>query len=389
MKIYLKKISMVMALLTLSATTFANDDLDSRITQLEAQMGQVQTETALGTYGLNTPSTYAAENTYRCSFSFAPLYWHTKVEKTPFAYAIQNTDSPSPIKIKVKEMDFNWDWGFRVCLGYRLSHNQWDIKGEYTCFRTNGNDSIVAGPHEKVIPLKGAPQIVRDSSHPKAHFEFCSTATSDFSVFHRALDLHIGRDYFTTSTLSVRPHLGLKGSSVNQKEISRYSGGNVEQLKKPDSDEVIDERFGLEGNTISIEDRCDFRGLGPMIGLVSKWNLGSGVGIFGGLRGGLLFGSFDVSCEEVYSLNPNNPIYFSQVYRAFLPTTQFHIGLRYDRYFSSGIQHFGIGLGFEEQYFWKQNQILKSFEIDSVLKCQKSIQDVAFYGLTAQLQLDF
>lgn len=48
---FFRKIPVAIASLVASSTAFAAMDMDSRVSQLEDQMQQVRTETAMGTYG--------------------------------------------------------------------------------------------------------------------------------------------------------------------------------------------------------------------------------------------------------------------------------------------------------------------------------------------------
>ena len=104
-------------------------DMDSRVTQLENQMQQVRTETAMGTYGAQTASARAEVDGYGWFFNFDVLYWHAKVGGTEFAYTDQDPRAQLPVKGRTKDIDFEWDWGIRVGLGYNFEHDGWDLRG--------------------------------------------------------------------------------------------------------------------------------------------------------------------------------------------------------------------------------------------------------------------
>lgn len=64
------------------------------------------------------------------------------------------------------------------------------------------------------------------------------------------------------------------------------------------------------------------------------------------------------------------------------------MGLRYDTYLHNDKHHIGIGLGFEGQYWWRQNQMLKIDDFDE-LKYERYSEDLAFYGITGDIRFDF
>jgi len=377
----LRKISIAIASLVASSTVFAAMDMDSRVTQLENQMQQVRTETAMGTYGAQTASARAEVDGYGWFFNFDVLYWHAKVGGTEFAYTDQDPRAQLPVKGRTKDIDFEWDWGIRVGLGYNFDHDGWDLRGQYTWFDTNGSDSTRSGINSSIIPLRGSSTIVANvNTSTSNQFLYCTSAKSQYDFDYSAIDLELGRAYFISGKLSFRPHWGLKTAWIDQEQITRYTGGVVNPNQST--------QLGLEGNTVHVKDDCDFWGLGPRVGLDSRWHLGYGFSIFGNVAGALLFGYFDVEHKERFSQFADNRIKLSANRHAFSPTAQMQLGLRYDKYIHNNTQHIGVGLGFEAQYWWRQNQMLK-IDDAQVLKYERYSEDVSMHGLTLDIQWDF
>ncbi|MCP5503985.1 MAG: MOMP family protein [Chlamydiales bacterium] len=377
----LRKISIAIASLVASSTVNAAMDMDSRVTQLENQMQQVRTETAMGTYGAQTASARPEVDGYGWFFTFDVLYWHAKVGGTEFAYTDQDPRAQLPVSGRTKDIDFEWDWGLRVGLGYNFDHDGWDLRAQYTWFDTNGSDSTRSGINSSIVPLRGSSTIVANVNTSTANqFLYCTSAKSQYDFDYSAIDLELGRAYFISGKLSFRPHWGLKTAWIDQEQITRYTGGIVD----PNSPTQL----GLEGNTVHVKDDCDFWGLGPRVGLDSRWHLGYGFSIFGNVAGALLFGYFDVEHKERYSQFGDNRIKLSGNRHAFSPTAQMQLGLRYDTYIHNNTQHIGVGLGFEAQYWWRQNQMLK-IDDSQVLKYERYSEDVSMHGITLDIRWDF
>jgi len=376
----LRKISIAIASLVASSTAFAAMDMDSRVTQLENQMQQVRTETAMGTYGAQTASARPEVDGYGWFFAFDVLYWHAKAGGTEFAYSDQDPFAQLPTKGRAKDVDFEWDWGLRVGAGYNFKHDGWDCRAQYTWFDSNGSDSTGAGANSSIIPLRGSSTIVATATNSNLQFLYCTSAKSQYDFDYSSIDLELGRAYFISGKLSFRPHWGLKTAWFDQEQTTRYTGGALNPAN-PNA-------LGLEGNTVHIKDTCDFWGLGPRVGLDSNWHLGYGFSIFGNVSGALVFGHFNVEHKEHYSVSTDNRIKLSANKHAFSPTAQMQLGLRYDTYIQNNTQHLGVGLGFEAQYWWRQNQMLKIGDAQ-VLKYERYSDDVSMHGLTLDFQWDF
>lgn len=377
----LRTISIAIVSLVISSTALGGMDMDSRVTQLENQMQQVRTETAMGTYGVKTATARAEVDGCGWFLTFDVLYWHAKVGGTKFAYSDQDPRGQLPIKGRAKEVGFEWDWGLKAGLGYNFEHDGWDLRGEYTWFDSSGSDSTTSGITDSIVPLRGSSKIVaNESTSIDNEFLYCTSAKSQYDFDYSAIDFELGRSYFISRNLSFRPHWGLKTAWIDQKQLTRYSGGDINPSTPT--------QLGLEGNTIHIKDECDFWGLGPRVGLDSKWHLGYGFSIFGDVAGSLLFGYFDVEHKEHYSQFHDNRIKISANRHAFSPSAQMQLGLRYDKYIHNNAQHIGVGIGFEAQYWWRQNQMLK-IDDAQVLKYERYSEDVSMHGISLDIQWDF
>lgn len=371
------------ALLMASSTAFAAMDRDSRVTELENQMKQVGTETAMGTFGANTASARADVDGRGWFITLDALFWKTKIGGTEYAYSDQDPRATLPIKGRTKSIEFDWDWGLRAGLGYNFAYDGWDTHLQYTWWDTSGSDSTRAGLNSSIIPMRGSSTIVQDpNTNVLEQFLFCASAKSQFDFSYQALDLELGRAYYVSSMLSLRPFWGVKSAWMDLEQITRYTGGG--EFLDPDGVLI----FGLGRNTVHIKEDSDFWGIGPRTGIDTKWYLGDGFSIFGNVAAALLFGFFEVHHKEKFSLLGTNRINLNANRHAFSPTVQAQIGLRYDTYFHKDQYHVGIGLGFEGQYWWRQNQMLK-IDDAAVLKYERYSEDLAMYGLTLDFRLDF
>jgi hypothetical protein len=379
----LKKISVAITSLVAISMVLSAADMDSRVTQLENQMKQVRTETAMGTFGAKTATARPEVDGKGWFITADVLYWHAKVGGTEFAYTDNDPVAALPMKGRTKDMEFDWDWGFRVGAGYNFQHDGWDVHAQYTYFNSDGSESTSAGLNSIIVPLRGSANILNNGNI----FAYCTSAKSQYDFDYQAVDLDLGRAYFLSEKFSVRPYAGLKSAWLDQEQITRYNGG-----------EPSNNLYGVGANTVHVTEDCDFWGLGPRAGLDAKWHLGYGVSIFSNVAAALLYGYFDVDHRERYSeTKDKSRIRLHANKHAFSPTVQFQLGLRYDAYVHDNKQHIGIGLGFEAQYWWRQNQMLKinddllqrTEDEGALVKYDRYSEDVTMYGVTLDFKWDF
>jgi len=375
-----KLIAPIVAIATSSAA-FAAMDREARLTELENQMQQVRTETAMNTYGANTATARpVVDNGYNWFVMLDVLYWRTKLGGTEYAYTDQDPTASLPIKGRTKHMEFDWDCGLRVGLGYNFDYDGWSLSGQYTWFDTSGSDSTRAGLNSSVVPLRGSSSIAGTANGIQDFFVFCTSAKSQFDMSYQAIDVELGRDYYVSSKLALRPFWGVKTAWIDLEQTTRYTGGNP----TGGNDSIL----GLSRNTVHIRENSDFWGVGPRTGIDTRWYLGEGFSIFGNIAGALLYGYFDVDHKERFTASNDFRIRLHADRHAFSPTVQYQMGLRWDSYFHNNKHHFAVGLGFEGQYWWRMNQMLK-IDDATTLKYERYSEDLSTYGLTLDMKLEF
>lgn len=365
------------AMLSFATTSaFAAMDMDSRVSQLEKQMKEVRVENAIGTYGATTATARADVDGQGWFIMLGPIYEQVSVGGTEFTYTDQDPAGNFPVRGRSKDIDFDWDWGIRAAIGYNFEYDSWDTNLEYTWLSTSGSRSVTAGLNSIDIPLKGAARIVSNCS-TFSSFEIAKIAKSQFDFDYNTLVLELGRQYFLSKMLAVRPHIGLRTSWIELQQVTRYSGG-----------EQSDNGLGV--HTVDIKDESDFWGLGLRAGLNTNWFLGNGFSIFGNFSSSLLFGVFDVDHREKFTLcqDTTGKIKIDANQHRFVPVGALQLGLAYQRYINDNKQHVYIRLGYDTVYYWRANQTLKIND-NTTLKYERYTEDVAMNGLMLDVKLSF
>ncbi|GAB4194339.1 MAG: hypothetical protein Tsb0015_17310 [Simkaniaceae bacterium] len=395
----LNKAAAFFAAVALGGSLFAAST-DDRLSEVERKLDQVYITTPNGTCGANTAIGRPVLNSCdACCGSgwfveLSAIYWHAKVGGSDYAYTDQDPAGDFPVKGRMKDMDFHWDWGVKAGLGYNFEHDGWDLYLHYTFLDTNGDDKTFAGLNDTVIPLRGAATLTPplDDGTTTA-FLFCTHAKSQYDFDFHSLDLELGRSFFVSKNLSLRPHMGLKAAWIDLEQLTRYHGGNP--VAASGRTTIGFNIFGLDGNTVHVKDKSNFRGLGPRTGLNTEWYLGRGFSLFGETSLAMVFGLFDAEHKERYSLDVENRRIRLEVNRhGFTPTVQFQLGIAYKTYFNDDRNHLMLRLGYDSQYWWRVNQTVYVNDIPvsvlgSGVRYARYSEDASLMGITFDARVDF
>lgn len=387
---FLRKILIALASLSVPSLAVAAMDIDSRVTQLEQKMKQVHTETAIETNGAKTATARADVNGHGVYGTVDLIVWHLRNPASGYALTDSVQTPTFPIEGRIHAIEFDWSAGFRVGLGYNFDHDGWDAGVEYTYFNTTDTSSESGGDITPIRTWGIAPLGTNPKPHPDsvAHFRECTSAKSTYDFNFQNVEANLGRAFFVSKMLSFRPFLGVKTAWLSNTQHTTYKGGEVWESRGADDPSGLPANsilYGLQDNPIKEKEKNNFWGVGPQVGCGSKWHLGAGFSIFGDLSAALLYGFTKLEHEERYSLFHDFDDYIDVKYsfHRIAPTVKMQLGLRYDAYVNHDKHHFGIGLGYDTQYWWDQAQ----HGMPAI--ASNLTAPIAMYGFTLDFRFDW
>ncbi|MDJ0651939.1 MAG: Lpg1974 family pore-forming outer membrane protein [Simkaniaceae bacterium] len=307
-------------------------------------MGQASTKTDSGNFGASFTSGEFEKGWVGFQLFGSALYWHAKVGGTEYVY-----DLATGKKGKIETQRFDWDWGYRVGAGVRLPIVRWEIIGTYTHFGTQDYEKRGIVPPSLLIFSKGS---VISSTQD---------ARCEYKIEYDNIELNLHQNSFFSRLLGLAAAIGVKKTWIDQKQGVTYQGD-------------VDTK---------VKDWCRFVGLGPMIGLNIKWHLFYGISFIAETKGALLFGNFEVKHSE-------NETALKGDTNLFTPTLHFLLGLQWD--VPMKWMQFSLSLGYEAEYFWRQN---RSVEIKNTVSNPFRVQpirhaeDLVFYGGILRTGIEF
>lgn len=326
--------------------------------------------------GSINPSAEPRLNCARASVTLEGLLWTANLDGLQFA--IQNSESSSlassGVSINNSSAYYDaqllhpksqWDYGFRFGLGYVLSHDGWDLQANWTHLRNIANQhveidlqfipdrlyilysAIVPGPENSkgVSDLSLTPPMLTNPTADNVH--------ARWKLHLELFDLELGREFYTSRYLTLRPHLGLRGVSIRQKYDIDYQGGAFTEMGIVLVDDV--------------DFKNNFWGIGPRGGLNSLWhwsrNCCGDWSFYGNLALSLIYGRFEIEQNEnventngIVTNSDLNVLSIQNDFRATRALTDLALGIRFDRDYKDTNTHFALWLGWEQHIAFNMNQ---------------------------------
>lgn len=294
-------------------------------------------------------------------FSADFLYWFPSEEvNNIWASVISIGDNTS--SWGAPGFNFTWDYGFRLGTGYNFLRDQWDSTLYWTWFRTQTNRTIPSAPDTEISPEFDAAFLTGNTA---------LSLDGNWSLLFNMIDWELGRSYWVSNCLSLRPFMGLKGGWIRQSIHAHYNDLII--------DNASTDHFGIEHL------KNNFWGVGPSAGVNTKWNLQTSrsqfLNFFGDFSMATMWGCW--TCADVYN-NTTNQTYSIKTQNATLGALMFRgfIGIGWDSDLRLCKSHFSTKLGFETQFWLNQLRI-------STLQIQRLHGDLTLQGLTFNCRYDY
>jgi hypothetical protein len=246
----------------------------------------------------------------------------------------------------VRHAPFAWDWGFRLGLSYNIPHDHWEASLKWIHYWPGKEKASVGASNGGTTGTlvttqargEGAPVTVN-------HSRASSRLRLDL------LDAQIGRHFFVSRFLSVKPTVGLRAAQIDQHFGVGYKGGATLGATQ---------KWGAHFKN-------DFWGVGLIGGLDTRWSAGGGWSLYGNAALSLLYGVFSKRVEQeseaIGGTSSTSAIEASSKFRSTKAITDLALGARWERLFEGGRYGLIAQLGWEHHLFFSQTQYLSRFAI--------------------------
>jgi len=311
------------------------------------------------------------------------IWWKATQEGTDYATTGFQADTPADTLVNASrghERTVGRDWapGFKVGLGLNMSHDGWDIYAQYTWLRPSNSSSLSsdAVAPTSIIQTGDGPTVL--GSRISAHWDL------DFNV----IDTELGRNFYLSQFLTMRPFIGLKATWQDQKLRSRITSRGTEGFvagEDGNGNDII-----LEG-PYKIHEKMDNWGIGVRGGFNIAWYMAKQWSIYGDLAWTAMWTDYTEISRKDTIENPTDVLgggtatninVRNNDHYAIKHILELELGLRWEIWFYDDNYHFAIQAGWEEQVWinWGTN-----FD----LLTGQDWNDLSFHGLNLKFRFDF
>lgn len=288
------------------------------------------------------------------------IYWTSRVDNLGFALyePIENGFSVTGSG-QVLHPDWKFSPGFKVGVGLLYDHDGWDLYVNYTWLRvcdTKESKTIEDFEARRLRPI-GDQNAFAGLFDPIVH------ASGDWELAFNALDAELGRNFFISRYLKLRPHIGLKGTWQDQ-------------------DYVVRARDLL----LTSEDKnsMHYWGIGIRGGLNSTWHFNQCFSLIGAISASGMWEKFNVKRRSGYTgpFESAAILHTDNDFSSLKPVLELFIGLRYESWICCDRYHYAFDGGWELQWWGMQNQFFNQ-------TVESTRGDLNLNGFTLKARLDF
>lgn len=293
---------------------------------------------------LNAEDSARLHPTSRDFSVFADLLVWTAKEAGADCWAEVITSEGLSSSNDLREVHFGWDPGFRVGLSYGMKHDGWDTQFYYTRFYTRGKDHVSSEPGAVHSTFIGN-FYVDNADGAGLSGPSYERANIEWKIHFNMFDWELGRNFWVSRTLALRPFLGAKGGWIDQSIHSKW--------KNPDLS-------GAEFYEVGVENlKNNFWGIGPEAGLNILWNLfaneNRSFNLFGDFSGALMWGHWSLGDTFENSIGQKVTVRMHQINSGASMVRTF-MGFGWSSFFNRNRHRFSTKLGYEMQFWFDQLQ---------------------------------
>lgn len=326
----LKKVWPAIAASMLLATSFTHADFgDSAMRNLENRLTCL--EQKRGVNGMINPAAMPlTRNGWDMQVSADALLW--QLQEDGLTYAVETTAAGLPVGADGVKQKYNW--GFRVGLDWTIPHDNWDIAATWTHLISNRHGNSTAAAGNLLVKTQG----------------YADAATVGYTAasakYHNRLDqicLNMGREFFISKWVTLRPFFGLRADWLRQRLRTSY-GSSAAAISAG----------GLLPLNQSTNQNNKWWGIGIESGLNTQWSFCGGFSIYGNIATAIEYGLQKLALSESGAVTDS----FSRSYHICRPVLDLQLGLGYDYDFCEDAYHFGLKLGWENHVYFNQSRFL-------------------------------
>lgn len=318
------------------------------------------------------------------------LWWGTYLGGLEFAIsgALDLDASPGSLNVergKVKKPPFAWAPGMKLSIGVDYRLDNWNTTATYTGLYSSREHTSVHRDDKKELAINFPVQPLFNALVFSFGFGAWGAVEAECTWKQKfnVLDVDLARNFFISKTLTLRPHIGLKASWIEEEFAVSF----------PEIVPVIAPGGISAPSQLNAFYQLKQRqwGLGTRLGLNAVWHITKEFGLYGDLSATALWSSYRNHMDEVtlwvppsFDTEPlSNITTLNTDGRIFeiLPIYELGFGIEYMHWFHNDACLFFLKAGWEEQIWSEFNQF--------VLPYDRLHGDLSLHGIDVRMGFTF
>lgn len=331
---------------------------------------------------------------YGVSASF--IFWQAKLWGLEFAGKsfLPNTPGASlqTFNQKLFVPDFAWKPGVKINLSVNLPYDGWDLLAGWTYYREECTslkknfDQVTVPDGIGLMPLWHYPfvQIAGGNAGNPLRYK---DASGNWEMHFNSFDVQLGRYFFPEWSIPMRLNMGIKGAYIRQFYHADYGNGTT--ILATDPATAIPTLLQFLSSRFQVT--TDQWGLGPRLGLESKWNFWRGFNLIGNGAFSVLCSFFDLTTQYNGVILPSPgavAMTMDEDFHELTPVCEAMLGLDWGTCFCNNT-FLGISIGYEWQYWWSVNHARRNYVQTLPGETFDMRGELQMQGLNAAVKCDF
>jgi hypothetical protein len=300
------------------------------------------------------------------------LYWKASEDTLNWTRNVTAT-SPSSFFGPIYQVNPDWKPAFRVGLGWNTAYDNWDLYLNWTWYNNSTRESLTAETNNAGLGLIGFWLPTSPTRNGSANYYW--------RLRHNMFDVELGRKFFISRALIMRPFGGVRGGWINRKFDVTYAD--------PDSTITAAVAPG------TYYGHAKYYGVGPRFGSNNEWFLGAGIRIHTDFAFSLLYGEVyshkaRVLQQEGQEANTETVNLFdSQDITKVVPNAQMFLGFGWAECFCSQDIYLALKAGWEVNQYWNLPAFINPGANNNDITVTDLRSSFTLQGLTVKLDLEF
>jgi hypothetical protein len=300
------------------------------------------------------------------------IYWMARQDHIAYAYTTGTTalaagGTPAQGRVVMPESGFKP--GFKIGLGLDLDHDGWDVFAEYTWFHSNHSHSHGNRDDEDSVSATSTLDLHAPYWDVNGFNQFgtlFTSASAQWKLQMNILDLELGRNFYISESLMLRPQVGMKMTWDTQRYNTSYTNDTI---------------------VLSMNQKDTIQGYGIRAGIDTAWHFTRSFSFVGDLAFTGLWESFHVKRNDSNLVTATgistNDLNVKSRHNNVRPIIEWRAGLRWESWWCADRYHVAIDAGWEQQVWVNQNQFFV------ISPTEHKNGDLSLQGLDIKVRFDF